>query len=450
MKDRRERRDRKLGLESMKVVFLTNLPSPYRVDFFNELGKNVDLTVCFEDCGESNRERDKRWYGTDYDNFHAVFLKKITFAGRSICKDVLKYLDSEAKIVVCNYHTPTGMLAILYMKSKGIPFYLEADGAFPKEGTGIREQVKRFLISSASGWFSTAEVCDQYYLTYGAKKERIVRYPFSSIRKEQLDSLMQASGGDDVRQQSQQKSMELQQQICQQSQQKFQQSQQQNCQQSRHWTRQQFRQQLGMTEQQVVLCVGQFIHRKGIDLLLRVAKYLPERIGVYIIGGTDSTKRQKEVYETHFPQKNIHFLDFCVEEELARYYQAADLFVLPTREDIWGLVINEAMAYGLPVITTNRCIAGLELVEDGKDGYIIPTEDAKALYGKMKYLLKYPDEMHRMGQHAQEKMTGYTIETMAQAHVEEFLGSDFKMAVEAVVDMEEIREQLKGLLGEDE
>lgn len=395
----------------MKVVFLTNLPSPYRVDFFNELGKNVDLTVCFEDRGENNKERDKRWYGTDYDNFHAVFLKKLTFAGKSICKDVLKYLDPEAKIVVCNYHTPTGMLAILYMKSKGIPFYLEADGAFPKEGTGIREQVKRFLISSASGWFSTAEVCDQYYLTYGAKKERIVRYPFSSIRKEQLDSLMQAS------------SMQ---------------------------SKQQFRQQLGMTEQQVVLCVGQFIHRKGIDLLLRVAKHLPERIGVYIIGGTDSTKKQKEVYEKHFPQKNIHFLDFCVEEELARYYQAADLFVLPTREDIWGLVINEAMAYGLPVITTNRCIAGLELVEDGKDGYIIPTEDAKALYGKVKYLLKHPDEMHRMGQHAQEKMTGYTIETMAQAHVEEFLGSDFKMAVEAVVDMEEIREQLKGLLGEDE
>lgn len=392
----------------MKVVFLTNLPSPYRVDFFNELGKNVDLTVCFEDRGENNRERDKRWYGTDYDNFHAVFLKKLTFAGKSICKDVLKYLDSEAKIVVCNYHTPTGMLAILYMKSKGIPFYLEADGAFPKEGTGIREQVKRFLISSASGWFSTAEVCDHYYMTYGAKKEHIVRYPFSSIRKEQLDSLMQAS------------SMQ---------------------------SKQQFRQQLGMTEQRVVLCVGQFIHRKGIDLLLRVAKHLPERIGVYIIGGTDSTKRQKEVYETHFPQKNIHFLDFCVEGELARYYQAADLFVLPTREDIWGLVINEAMAYGLPVITTNRCIAGLELVEDGKDGYIIPTEDAKALYGKMKYLLKHPDEMHRMGQHAQEKMTGYTIETMAQAHVEEFLGSDFKMAVEAVVDMEEIREQLKGLLG---
>lgn len=43
---------------------------------------------------------------------------------------------------------------------------------------------------------------------------------------------------------------------------------------------------------------------------------------------------------------NVHFVGFQKKEALSRYYRAADLFVLPTREDIWGLVINEAMAYG--------------------------------------------------------------------------------------------------------
>lgn len=54
---------------------------------------------------------------------------------------------------------------------------------------------------------------------------------------------------------------------------------------------------------------------------------------------------------------------------------AADIFVHPTREDIWGLVVNEAMAKGLPVITTDRCVAGLELIKNESVGRIVPVEN---------------------------------------------------------------------------
>ena len=53
---------------------------------------------------------------------------------------------------------------------------------------------------------------------------------------------------------------------------------------------------------------------------------------------------------------------------------ASDLFVLPTREDIWGLVINEAMSFGLPIITTRKCIAGTELITDGENGYLLEAD----------------------------------------------------------------------------
>ena len=101
--------------------------------------------------------------------------------------------------------------------------------------------------------------------------------------------------------------------------------------------------------------------------------------------------------------------------DLANAYAAADLFVLPTREDIWGLVINEAMAYGLPVITTDRCVAGLELVEEGVNGSIVPVEDAAALAGKMKELLS--SDLEKMGTASLKKIRAYTIENMAKAHV---------------------------------
>ena len=94
---------------------------------------------------------------------------------------------------------------------------------------------------------------------------------------------------------------------------------------------------------------------------------------------------------------------------------AADLFVLPTREDIWGLVINEAMSFGLPVITTDRCIAGLELVGE-KNGRIIPSEDVEALRKSMNSILELP--LETFFYENQKVILNYTIENMAKLHSE--------------------------------
>ena len=102
----------------------------------------------------------------------------------------------------------------------------------------------------------------------------------------------------------------------------------------------------------------------------------------------------------------------------ADYYKAADLLVLPTESDVWGLVINEAMACGLPVVTTNRCVAGLELVEDGINGYLVPVNDREALAEKLRLVLSA--DYREMGERSLEKIRPYTLENMAKSHVEIF------------------------------
>ena len=92
---------------------------------------------------------------------------------------------------------------------------------------------------------------------------------------------------------------------------------------------------------------------------------------------------------------NVHFIDFKNKDILKEYYYVADVFVLPTREDIWGLVINEALAYGLPVITTDKCMAGLEMIEDGKNGYIIPVNSVKKLAEKLTFKSFFPVKILR-------------------------------------------------------
>ena len=73
------------------------------------------------------------------------------------------------------------------------------------------------------------------------------------------------------------------------------------------------------------------------------------------------------------------------------------------------------MAYGLPVITTDRCVAGLELVENGVSGYIIPVEDVPALADSTQ--AAFSAGCRKMGAAALEKIRPYTIESMVDAHV---------------------------------
>lgn len=96
----------------MKVLFLTNVPSPYRVDFFNALGKMCELTVLFET--QSAKSRDTAWVADSVDSFQAVYLKGIRIGeAEAFSVDVLRYLSNKKYdiIVVGMYSSPTGMLA---------------------------------------------------------------------------------------------------------------------------------------------------------------------------------------------------------------------------------------------------------------------------------------------------------------------------------------------------
>ena len=91
------------------------------------------------------------------------------------------------------------------------------------------------------------------------------------------------------------------------------------------------------------------------------------------------------------------------------------MFTLLSRGEAWGLVINEAMANGLPIVTTNRCVAGLELVKNGENGYIVPVDDVPATVEAIQKVMDA--DTKKMSERSLEIIRGYTIEAMAEAHV---------------------------------
>lgn len=367
----------------MKVLFTTDVPASYRVQFFNELGKCCELTVLFEKKAEEIRTRSKGWIGEEYKNFRAVFMNKIKLGknGRYvIAPEIVNYVQESYDIIIVGvYSTLSAMLAIVFMQWKRIPYYIEVDGGIAKEGKGLKEKFKKLLISQAKGYFSSGKMTDQYLETYGATKEKIMHYPFTSLSERNLlEKACDMEGAQEIRKE---------------------------C---------------GIKEKYVIVSVGQFIYRKGFDVLIHATKNISKDVGVYIIGG-EPTKEYLDMRKDVGGNEKIHFIGFLGHEELSRFYKAADIFVLPTREDIWGLVVNEAMAYGLPVVTTNKCVAGIELVEDDINGYIVHAGDEEGLANAInRFFEKSYDEQIIMKQESLRKIREYTIENMSKVHMEAF------------------------------
>ena len=360
-----------------RVLFLTNYPSPYRVRFFDELGKRMDVTVLFADRIEDKKHRNAGWYVPSAGSFRSVQLKKtLAVKTNSLCLDVSKWLTKDFDhIVVCGYSNPTVILAMAYMRMKKIPFWMEVDGGLIRQDAAWKHWVKSLLVGCPDRWLSSGRYTSKYLAHYGAEKQQIFEYPFTSLEEKDLLPAITAP---------EEKAA--------------------------------LRQELGIGEKYCLLAIGQFIHRKGFDVLLKAAAQLPKDAGIYLVGGEPT--EEYIALRQELGLENVHFLGFQNKQTLVKFYRAADVFVLPTREDIWGLVINEAMAYGLPVITTDRCVAGLELVEDGVNGYIVPVRDVEALAEKMNRILK--EDLAAMGRASLEKIRPYTIENMAKVHEDIF------------------------------
>lgn len=359
----------------MRVLFITNCPAPYRVKFFNELSKYCKLTVAFEMKNAQNRDKD--WKSEESYRFRTIFLKsEFQKQEGAFCPEIKKYIREFRNdvIVVGGYSTPTGMYSIFYMRIHRIPFVLNCDGGFIKNDIVIRKWIKQFFIRSASAWLSTGKMCTKYLVHYGADERMVYEYPFTSIKAHDIIDTA-----------STQKAL--------------------------------IRQRLGIKETNVVLYMGRFIAGKGIDVLVKACWNLKD-VALVLVGGNDISEFWPK-YNTK-SQMHVYVEGFKTEKELKQYYQVADMLVLPTRADVWGLVINEAMAFGVPVITTDRCGAGLELIAEGKNGYIVPVNDVELLKKRICCILENKTLQHDMGANSKKIIEKYTIESMAQTHEEIF------------------------------
>lgn len=358
-------------------MILASFPAPYRINVFKGLGNKYSIDVFFRTDRDQNRNSK---YFVDKNEFkYYVLTRKADYTMFKLCVKKLKEYDL---IIAYDWYLDFARKVQKKCKKYKIPYIVNCDGAFlPQKRKSIinflKSIIKKYYITNAELCFAGGMSAKRYFKYYGAKENRIVVHPFTSLSEQDI-----------LKHPVEEK------------------------------IKQQIRTQLGLHKEKMVLSVGQFIERKGFDVLLNAWTDLDDDYQLVIIGGgVEKIKYEKIIAVQGY--SNVRLIDYLSKNEIYLYYKAANVFVMPTREDIWGLVINEAEANALPIVSTSVCNAAIELIEDEVTGKIVEPENINALHDGLKYFLKKSDiECEKIGEKTLNNIRKYTIENVIESHID--------------------------------
>jgi glycosyltransferase involved in cell wall biosynthesis len=169
----------------------------------------------------------------------------------------------------------------------------------------------------------------------------------------------------------------------------------------------------------VILFAGKLQPRKHCDHLIEAYARLsrapngePNAVLVVVGDGEERAALERQAAETGL--KSIYFLGFRNQSELPRFFNLATVFVLPSRHEPWGLIVNEVMNAARTVIVSDDVGAAPDLIEDGVNGCIYPFGDVEALAHGLCHVLETPGRAAAMGQSAFERIQRWSFEEDVQ------------------------------------
>lgn len=166
----------------------------------------------------------------------------------------------------------------------------------------------------------------------------------------------------------------------------------------------------------IILYVGKLLRGKRVFDLIKAVECLQKQglMTTLFLVGDGSQAGELHSYVRDHNISNVHFHGFVNQSLLPVYYGASDIFVFTTARDTWGAVINEAMAAGLPIITTNQAGAAKDLVIHGQNGFLYEAGDIDSLAKYIEILISDRDLMKSMSRVSSQMINSWSY----QANVE--------------------------------
>jgi glycosyltransferase involved in cell wall biosynthesis len=176
------------------------------------------------------------------------------------------------------------------------------------------------------------------------------------------------------------------------------------------------RAELGLPER-YFLFVGRLVREKGVFELLSAYAKLDElmrrQFGLVFVG-EGSSRQQLEEEAASISPGVIRFAGFAQREQLGTYYALAEMLILPTYTDTWGLVVNEAMACGLPIVCSRVAGCAADLVREDWNGLLVPPRDVSLLANAMQHLATQPDLCAVMAANSMQQISYYSPEAWSE------------------------------------
>ncbi|GAB3759981.1 glycosyltransferase family 4 protein [Spirosoma pomorum] len=281
-------------------------------------------------------------------------------------------------ITLTGYYDPAQLLLLLWAKRKGIRVVMQIEStAADHQRRGIKERFKQWVFSQCDGFFCFGSQSANYLLQLGVPERKIL------LRKNAVDNDVLASA--------------YQQALV---------------------TRQERQQQLGLRPNNFIF-VGRLIGFKNLPALLQSFAAARQQTthssdwGLLILGEGEELATLTTQRETLGLTDAVTFLPgqpwFRVPEMLA----LSNVLVLPSTSEPWGLVVNEAMACGLPVIVSNRCGCVADLVDDGKTGFVFDPTQPDELTQQLRQFMDGRVDVARLSQAAKERIAHYSPAAVA-------------------------------------
>lgn len=383
--------------DPVRLALFAGSPVYYQAPLYRRLAADpeIDFTAIFASSAGATRPFDDEYgrpveWGVDaLAGYRSVFLRRANenLPGGSALSlrnlDIVALLRRERYDVLWlhGYHTVTHIAAALTQRSLGGPRLFREEQTLLSPRARWRTAVKtvglRALFDGGYGLFIGAEN-RLWFARWGVPEDRLFHAPYAVDN----DALRAAARRLAPR-------------------------------------REQLRADLGINRDAgpVILMVGRLIPKKQpLHLLDAFRRVRAERQCTLLFVGSGELERELRQKVAAQKIADVAFAGFLDQTKIARAYAAADVFALiSSHDETWGLVVNEAMNFGLPIIVSDKVGSGTDLVVEGRNGFVVPWSDSEALAAALARLIDSDDLRRCFGAASTEMISKWTYERTAHA-----------------------------------